>query len=184
MEIGEDRIDHAHAEGCLPFQRLQGERAVDQLRLFSKVVRDGHFLGATINHAQPRRRPMPRVDLRLAMVPLGTVAVFGTGNLPLAFSVAGGDTASALAAPVIVKLRSVHLDFRSGRPCHTGRRQGTRNARGRFLAPVWRWSQAWRSACVASCHQGGRAHRVAQASLPRADSKRTLRSDHRICQDE
>ena len=86
-------------------------RTVGQLRLFAKVVRDGHFLRATIDPAQPERQPLPRVDLRLAKVPLGPVAVFGASNFPLAFSVAGGDTASALAAgaPVIVKAHSAHL---------------------------------------------------------------------------
>jgi NADP-dependent aldehyde dehydrogenase len=97
----------------LPKQRLHGERGrtVDQLRLFAKVVRDGRFLSATIDHAQPERQPVPRVDLRMAKVPLGPVAVFGASNFPLAFSVAGGDTVSALAAgaPVIVKAHSAHL---------------------------------------------------------------------------
>src|SRR5690606_33396523 len=81
-----------------------------QLRLFAKVVRDGLFLNATIDPAQPERQPMPRSDLRLARVPLGPVAVFGASNFPLAFSVAGGETPSALAAggPVIVKAHSGH----------------------------------------------------------------------------
>ncbi|CAG9210158.1 Alpha-ketoglutaric semialdehyde dehydrogenase 2 [Paraburkholderia tropica] len=113
LELGDALIERAHAETGLPVQRLQGERArtVGQLRLFAKVVRDGHFLGATIDRAQPERQPLPRSDLRLAKVPLGPVAVFGASNFPLAFSVAGGDTASALAAgaPVIVKAHSAHL---------------------------------------------------------------------------
>lgn len=75
------------------------------------MVRDGHFLHATIDPAQPQRQPLPRADLRLAKVPLGPVAVFGASNFPLAFSVAGGDTASALAAgaPVVVKAHGAHL---------------------------------------------------------------------------
>jgi NADP-dependent aldehyde dehydrogenase len=113
LGIGDELIERAHAETGLPVQRLLGERArtVAQLRLFAKVVRDGHFLGCTIDHAQPERQPLPRVDLRLAKVPLGPVAVFGASNFPLAFSVAGGDTASALAAgaPVIVKAHGAHL---------------------------------------------------------------------------
>ncbi|WP_118178412.1 aldehyde dehydrogenase (NADP(+)) [Paraburkholderia phosphatilytica] len=113
LDIGSELIVRAHAETGLPVARLEGERArtVGQLRLFARVVRDGHFLGATIDRAQPERKPMPRADLRLAKVPLGPVAVFGASNFPLAFSVAGGDTASALAAgaPVIVKAHSAHL---------------------------------------------------------------------------
>jgi 2,5-dioxopentanoate dehydrogenase len=113
LGIGDELIERAHAETGLPIQRLQGERGrtAGQLRLFAKVVRDGHFLSSTIDHAQPERQPMPRADLRLAKVPLGPVAVFGASNFPLAFSVAGGDTASALAAgaPVIVKAHGAHL---------------------------------------------------------------------------
>ncbi|MCH5824192.1 aldehyde dehydrogenase family protein, partial [Salmonella enterica] len=77
---------------------------------FARVVRDGYFLDATVDPAQPDRQPLPRADLRLANVPLGPVAVFGASNFPLAFSVAGGDTASALAAgcPVIVKAHNAH----------------------------------------------------------------------------
>lgn len=113
LAIGAALIERAHAESGLPHARLIGERArtVGQLRMFAQVVRDGHFLCATIDHAQPQRTPIPRADLRLAKIPLGPVAVFGASNFPLAFSVAGGDTASALAAgaPVIVKAHSGHL---------------------------------------------------------------------------
>ncbi|MVW72045.1 aldehyde dehydrogenase (NADP(+)) [Bordetella sp. 15P40C-2] len=112
MALGDELIARGMAESGLPEARLQGERArtVGQLRLFARVVRDGLFLNATIDPAQPDRKPMPRSDLRLARVPLGPVAVFGASNFPLAFSVAGGDTASALAAgcPVIVKAHSGH----------------------------------------------------------------------------
>jgi NADP-dependent aldehyde dehydrogenase len=113
LALGDELIERAQAETGLPAHRLQGERArtVGQLRLFARVVRDGHFLGSTIDRAQPAREPLPRADLRLAKVPVGPVAVFGASNFPLAFSVAGGDTASALAAgaPVIVKAHSAHL---------------------------------------------------------------------------
>ncbi|AHG64087.1 aldehyde dehydrogenase (NADP(+)) [Advenella mimigardefordensis] len=113
MGIGDVLLERAHAETGLPIARLQGERGrtVGQLRLFAQVVRDGHFLSATIDTAQPEREPLPRADLRLAKIPLGPVAVFGASNFPLAFSVAGGDTAAALAAgaPVIVKAHSAHL---------------------------------------------------------------------------
>lgn len=113
MALGDALLERAHAETGLPLARLTGERGrtVGQLRLFASVVRDGHFLHATIDPAQPQRQPMPRADLRLAKVPLGPVAVFGASNFPLAFSVAGGDTASALAAgaPVVVKAHGAHL---------------------------------------------------------------------------
>lgn len=113
MQIGDALIERSHEETGLPVARLQGERArtVGQLQLFAKVVRDGLFLRPTIDPATPDRKPMPRADLRLMKVPLGPVAVFAASNFPLAFSVAGGDTASALAAgaPVIVKAHSAHL---------------------------------------------------------------------------
>ncbi|WP_143137773.1 aldehyde dehydrogenase family protein, partial [Burkholderia ubonensis] len=111
--LGDALIARAHAETGLPVARLQGERGrtVGQLRLFARVVRDGRFLAASIDPAQPARTPLPRADLRLQKIPLGPVAVFGASNFPLAFSVAGGDTASALAAgcPVIVKAHEAHL---------------------------------------------------------------------------
>ena len=113
MALGDALIERAMAESGLPLARLQGERGrtIGQLRLFAKVVRDGRFLSATIDPAQPERTPLPRADLRLAKMALGPVAVFGASNFPLAFSVAGGDTASALAAgaPVIVKAHGAHL---------------------------------------------------------------------------
>ena len=113
LDLGDVLIERAHAETGLPLARLQGERGrtVGQLRMFARVVRDGHFLDATIDPAQPAREPLPRSDLRLAKIGLGPVAVFGASNFPLAFSVAGGDTASAFAAgcPVIVKAHSAHL---------------------------------------------------------------------------
>nr|WP_314539104.1 aldehyde dehydrogenase (NADP(+)) [uncultured Massilia sp.] len=112
LEIGPLLIERASAESGLPAARLEGERmrTVNQLRLFAKVVRDGRFLDATLDSALPQRTP-PRPDLRLRKIPLGPVAVFGASNFPLAFSVAGGDTASALAAgcPVVVKAHNAHL---------------------------------------------------------------------------
>jgi alpha-ketoglutaric semialdehyde dehydrogenase len=92
--------------------RVEGEtaRTVNQLRLFAGVLREGNWHEARIDPAQPDRTPLPRVDIRLRKVPVGPVVVFGSSNFPLAFSVAGGDTASALAAgsPVIVKAHSSH----------------------------------------------------------------------------
>ncbi len=104
--IGDDLIVTAMAESGLPRMRLEGERGrtANQLRLFASEVRAGLWLDVTIDPALPDRTP-PRADLRRMNVPLGPVAVFGASNFPLAFSVAGGDTASAFAAgcPVVVK---------------------------------------------------------------------------------
>lgn len=112
LGLGEELIERCQLETGLPRARLEGERGrtVGQLRLFAQVVRDGGFLGVRIDPAQPQRQPLPRVALRLRQIGLGPVAVFGASNFPLAFSVAGGDTASALAAgcPVIVKAHSAH----------------------------------------------------------------------------
>jgi alpha-ketoglutaric semialdehyde dehydrogenase len=112
LSLGDALIERATAETGLPRGRIEGERGrtVGQLRLFAQVVRDGGWLDARIDPAQPDRAPMPRADLRLRNVPVGPVAVFGASNFPLAFSVAGGDTASALAAgcPVVVKAHPAH----------------------------------------------------------------------------
>ncbi|EKU79743.1 aldehyde dehydrogenase (NADP(+)) [Massilia timonae] len=112
LDLGPTLIERASQESGLPAARLEGERGrtVNQLRLFAKVVRDGHFLEATLDSALPERTP-PRPDLRMRKIPLGAVAVFGASNFPLAFSVAGGDTASSLAAgcPVVVKAHNAHL---------------------------------------------------------------------------
>lgn len=114
LDLGEALIERAMAETGLPRARLEGERGrtVGQLRLFADVVRQGDFAEARIDPAMPDRKPLPRSDLRARMIALGPVAVFGASNFPLAFSVAGGDTASALAAgcPVVVK----------GHPAHPG----------------------------------------------------------------
>ena len=109
--LGATLTERAMAETGLPQARLEGERGrtVNQLRLFAKVVRDGHWQQATLDSALPDRAP-PRPDLRLRKIAVGPVAVFGASNFPLAFSVAGGDTASALAAgcPVVVKAHGAH----------------------------------------------------------------------------
>jgi NADP-dependent aldehyde dehydrogenase len=83
---------------------------MNQLKLFAEEVRAGRWLGVKIDTAMPERAPLPRSDIRLRHIPLGPVVVFGASNFPLAFSVAGGDTASALAAgcPVVVKGHSAH----------------------------------------------------------------------------
>ena len=101
----------ANAETALPNARLEGElrRTAFQLRFFADVVTDGAFLDATIDHA--RDSPMgPLPDLRRVKSPVGVVGVFGSSNFPFAFSVPGGDTASALAAgcPVVIKAHPAH----------------------------------------------------------------------------
>lgn len=100
------------AESGLPEGRAKGERGrtVGQLRAFADLVEEGSWVGATIDTALPDRTPVAKPDLRKMLVPLGPVVVFGASNFPLAFSTAGGDTASALAAgcPVIVKAHPMH----------------------------------------------------------------------------
>ncbi len=112
LGIGDALIERAMLESGLPRARLEGERGrtVGQLKLFAAVVREGSWLEARIDPAMPDRKPMARSDLRLRNVAVGPVAVFGASNFPLAFSVAGGDTASALAAgcPVVVKAHPAH----------------------------------------------------------------------------
>ncbi|MBV9266996.1 MAG: aldehyde dehydrogenase (NADP(+)) [Acidobacteriaceae bacterium] len=110
--LGDDLIDQAVTESGLTKDRLTGERGrtANQLRLFASLVREGSYVDARIDTALPDRKPLPRPDLRRMLIPIGPVVVFGASNFPLAFSVAGGDTASAFAAknPVIVKAHPAH----------------------------------------------------------------------------
>ncbi len=110
--VGTELVARAMAETGLPEARLTGERGrtCNQLRLFAQVVRAGDHHGVRIDPALPERTPMPRVDIRQRKIPVGPVAVFGASNFPLAFSTAGGDTASALAAgcPVVFKAHNAH----------------------------------------------------------------------------
>ncbi len=105
-------VARAMLETGLPEARLTGEvgRTSNQLRLFASVIEEGSWVDARLDSALPDRKPLPRPDLRSMLCPTGPVAVFGASNFPLAFSVAGGDTASALAAgnPVIVKAHAAH----------------------------------------------------------------------------
>lgn len=114
LALGDALLVRAHAETGLPVARLTGERArtVGQLRMFAGELRRGDWLGLRMDPALPDRQPAPRPDLRQRRIAIGPVAVFGASNFPLAFSVAGGDTAAALAAgcPVVVK----------GHPAHPG----------------------------------------------------------------
>ncbi len=112
--LGHEITRTAMAESGLPEARLVGERGrtTGQLRMFADLIGAPDYLDVRIDPALPDRQPLPRPDLRLTHRPIGPVAVFGASNFPLAFSTAGGDTASALAAgcPVIVK----------GHPAHPG----------------------------------------------------------------
>lgn len=112
--LGDTLTQRAMLESGLPEARLNGERGrtVGQLRLFADEVENGGWQGLRIDHAQPARAPLPKPDLRMRKVPVGPVAVFGASNFPLAFSVAGGDTASALAAGCCVVVK--------GHPAHPG----------------------------------------------------------------
>ncbi len=108
----DELAQRAHLETALPIPRLTGEvtRTANQFRMFAGVVEEGSWVQARIDPALPNRQPLPRPDIRSMLRPLGPVAVFGASNFPLAFSVGGGDTASALAAgcPVIVKAHPAH----------------------------------------------------------------------------
>ncbi|ODP36533.1 aldehyde dehydrogenase (NADP(+)) [Sphingomonas turrisvirgatae] len=110
--LGDALIERAVLESGLPPARLTGERGrtTGQLRLFASVLRAGRFAGVVLDSPMPERQPLPRSDLRQRRIAVGPVAVFGASNFPLAFSVAGGDTASALAAgcPVVVKAHPAH----------------------------------------------------------------------------
>ncbi|QHT66017.1 aldehyde dehydrogenase (NADP(+)) [Rhodocytophaga rosea] len=114
LALGDALIKRCMAETALPEARLLGERGrtTGQLKLFAQVVREGSWIDARIDTALPDRQPLPRPDIRQMHIPLGVVGIFGASNFPFAFSVAGGDTASALAAgcPVVVK----------GHPAHPG----------------------------------------------------------------
>jgi NADP-dependent aldehyde dehydrogenase len=110
--LGPELIHTAMEESNLPEGRLTGERGrtCGQLRLFAKHVLEGSWMDAVIDKAMPDRQPFPRSDIRRMNRPLGPIVVFGASNFPLAFSTAGGDTASALAAgcPVVIKGHPAH----------------------------------------------------------------------------
>ena len=110
--LGDKLVERCCAESGLPEARIIGERGrtTGQLRMFADLVSEGSWLEATIDTAQNDRTPVPKPDLRRMLVPMGPVVVFAASNFPLAFSTAGGDTASALAGgnPVIVKAHGAH----------------------------------------------------------------------------
>lgn len=112
LALGEELLDVYCTESGFPKGRAEGERGrtIMQLRSFADMAAEGNWVEATIDTALPDRQPIPKTDLRKMLVPLGPVVVFGASNFPFAYSTAGGDTASALAAgcPVIVKSHSMH----------------------------------------------------------------------------
>jgi NADP-dependent aldehyde dehydrogenase len=128
IALGDTLIQRASSESGLDAVRLNGERdrTTNQLRMFAELVNEGSWVDARIETALPDRKPVPRPDLRRMLRAIGPVAVFGASNFPLAFSVAGGDTAAALAAgnPVIVK----------GHPAHPGTSELVAGAVARAVA--------------------------------------------------
>ena len=110
--LGDELLNVANKETNLPLPRLTGERGRTcfQLRMFANMLRKGDYVDATIDTAIPDKTP-PKPDVRQMLYPLGPVVVFGASNFPFAYSTAGGDTASVLAAgcPVIVKAHPAHL---------------------------------------------------------------------------
>lgn len=112
LALDDELVKTYMSETGLPEGRAKGERGrtIGQLRTFANLLEEGSWVEARIDTAQPDRTPFPRVDLRKMLVPIGPVVVFGASNFPLAYSTAGGDTASALASgcPVIVKSHPMH----------------------------------------------------------------------------
>lgn len=110
--LGQTLTNRVMAETALPEPRVKGEtaRTCGQLRMFAGLIEEGSWVDARIDHADPARQPLPKPDVRSMLRPIGPVLVFGASNFPLAYSVAGGDSASALAAgcPVIIKGHSAH----------------------------------------------------------------------------
>ncbi len=114
MALGDALVLRAMEETGLPRPRIEMERGrtCGQLKMFAEVIEEGSWVEARIDRAQPERQPMAKPDCRRMLIAIGPVVVFGASNFPLAFSVGGGDSASALAAgcPVVCK----------GHPAHPG----------------------------------------------------------------
>jgi len=111
--LGDELLSTVSSETALPIaERLVGERSrtLNQLRGFAALIREGSWVAARIDRAIPDRKPVPKPDIRRMLIPIGPVAVFSASNFPLAFSVAGGDSAAAFAAgcPVVVKAHPAH----------------------------------------------------------------------------
>jgi hypothetical protein len=166
LDLGDVLVERVMSESGLPRGRVEGERGrtVGQLRLFASLAREGRWLNATIDRAMPERKPMPRADLRSQKIPLGPVAVFSASNFPLAFSVAGGDTAAALAAgcPVVAKSHSSHLGTSElvGRVVQKAVRIAG-IAGGRVFAAGGRREHGGRGVGEASGDPGGRVYGIA-----------------------
>ena len=113
LALGDDLLLVYSQESGLPRGRAEGERGrtIGQIKAFAAMLEEGSWVEATIDTSLPNRTPMPRVDLRKMLVPIGPVVVFGSSNFPLAFSTCGGDTVSALASgcSVLVKSHSMHV---------------------------------------------------------------------------
>jgi len=112
LAAGDRLVETVHFETGLPVSRIIGERGrtISQIKMFVNLIREGSWVDATIDTGDPHRQPAPKPDLRKMLFPIGPVVVFGASNFPLAFSVAGGDTISALAGgnPVIFKAHPAH----------------------------------------------------------------------------
>ncbi len=122
VALGDELIQRCMVETGLPEGRLSGERGrtVNQLRLFATLLKEGSWLDARIDTADPDRKPAPKPDIRQMHIALGPVGIFGASNFPMAFSVAGGDTASALAAGCSIVVK--------GHPAHPGTSEMVGNA--------------------------------------------------------
>ena len=112
LNAGDELVTVCCSESGLPTARIEGERmrTVNQLKMFASLLKEGSWVNARIDTAMPERTPIPKPDIRFMHIAIGPVVVFGASNFPLAFSVAGGDTASAFAAgcPVVVKAHPAH----------------------------------------------------------------------------
>ncbi|HKR30178.1 MAG TPA: aldehyde dehydrogenase (NADP(+)), partial [Terriglobales bacterium] len=110
--LGDDLLRICSGETALPIARLaaEGRRTINQIRMFAELVKNGAWRDARIDRAINDRKPLPRPDLRRILVPIGPCGVWAASNFPLAFSVAGGDSISALAAgnPIVVKAHPAH----------------------------------------------------------------------------
>lgn len=181
--IASEVIERAGQETALSQARLQGEtaRTCGQLRLFAQVAEEGSWVAARIDRADPERKPAAKPDLRSMLRPLGPVVVFGASNFPLAFSVAGGDTASALAAGSGNRESTCgpSRHQRTGGTRGARKRTGMRSAGGSILRLVWQWRRDRHRVDEASTGESRRLHRIAhrrknfdgRGSIPpRADS--------------
>ncbi|MDF1812710.1 MAG: aldehyde dehydrogenase (NADP(+)) [Verrucomicrobiales bacterium] len=112
LAFGDALLNRASAETGHPLERCAAERSrsVNQARLFAEMVREGSWVDARIDHAEPDRQPLPKPDIRSMLLPIGPVGVFGASNFPIAISVLGADTISAFAAgcPVVIKAHPAH----------------------------------------------------------------------------